>query len=120
METSILTSAELRAASERLRRSNAGELIKDVYHDPQYPNATNYTLAYHCDVADVASAYLAEHPADDSEPATFDDCEAALADTCCHVSIRVGELGVNIDSRIVDPTKRQLRLLQELFRENAK
>ena len=46
-------------AAERVMRIRDGESLATVYHDPQFPNATNYQLAFECDVQDVAYAYLA-------------------------------------------------------------
>lgn len=67
---------ELRAACERLRRYQAASDANDVaamdaVYDAHGNNPDNCDSIWE-DQADVADAYLAEHPADDDEPITED------------------------------------------------
>lgn len=60
--------SDVQSAAERLRRVQQGETLKAVYSNPHWAAATNYQLAHECDMAEVALAYLAEHPADSELP----------------------------------------------------
>jgi hypothetical protein len=72
-------SDELRAAAERFRRVEAGERHKIVYgFDGEEMDSFMERMlenAYTADWKLLAKAYLAEHPADDSEPADNAYCK---------------------------------------------
>ncbi len=76
------TDAELRAAAERLRRLKAGESAETVYaHEFTSKGGKwqlNVFLAEQDDRDKLADAYLAEHLADDSLPATVDWIDAEM------------------------------------------
>ena len=61
-------SDEPRAAAERVRRWHSGEWLAGVYPDAK--DRAQEIALLESDWRDVAVAYLAEHPADDGEPAT--------------------------------------------------
>lgn len=57
-------------AAERLRRTNEGEFLCNVYETIEaQPMGELYEL-FQKDKESVVAAYLAEHPADDAEPLT--------------------------------------------------
>lgn len=60
-----MLTAEANLAIGRLRRVESGERLEAVYHDPQFPQATNYWMAYEEDVKTCSAAYLRDHPPDD-------------------------------------------------------
>lgn len=63
-----MTTDELRAAADRLRRHRAGEPFEAVWPDEGSPGPDG-KLLYEADLERLADAYLAEHSADDGEPA---------------------------------------------------
>lgn len=99
---------ELKAAAERVRRIDAGESYDAVYG----PGRREFWKA---DCLTLCEAYLAEHLADDDEPATLDFMESVVPeDGRVTIGMRGAVGHVYIDDGCVDDgveikTRGQLR-----------
>jgi len=107
---------EIRAAAERLLRHQ--QFVKGCDHiwNAHKQCQWCHSMRRDVDVADVAQAYLAEHPADSNEPATPEWWESVKPEGGDAMQVfNIGKTMLSFGGRCVchDPTRRQVRCLAE-------